>query len=144
MKIYRKVLCQIDNSVKNHPPEVGGIIGSDNGVVVTNFVMDRQMSLPSHCCSYSPNVDFLNNCIQTWITNGIYFMGIFHTHFFGIRTLSDADKVYINKIMAAMPDFVEKLYFPIYVLPNRNMECYIAVKASGGADIRDDRLEILP
>lgn len=58
----------------------------------------------------------------------ITFYGIFHTHFFGVNTLSIGDKNYIESIMKSMPISIEKLFFPIVVMPQKEIAGYEAQK----------------
>lgn len=72
--------------------------------------------------------EFFNCCIEGWANKGIAFSGIIHTHFAGIKTLSQGDLLYIEKIMKAIPEGVNKIYFPILVLPEMEIVSYYAVK----------------
>lgn len=56
-------------------------------------------------------------------------MGVFHTHFYGVNTLSEGDRAYIKQIMAAMPDGLECLYFPLIVFPDKEMIVYQASRS---------------
>lgn len=143
MKILNSIIKEINISVSDIPPETGGILGSSNGNVIDKLIMDHPSETPERPCSYSPNTNFLNHCINKWQENNISFMGIFHTHFVGVKTLSSGDRNYIYAIMAAMPDNIEYLYFPIFVLPDRILVCYKAVKCGSMVDILLDELQIL-
>ena len=126
MKIYKKLYGYILNNVSKKPPESGGILGKKNGIVC-NVYFDKGI-ITEKMCSYEPNVELLNNIIEKWQQENIDFCGIFHTHFYGVKTLSDGDKEYINRIITAMPENINKLYFPI-VLPEYNeMVNYMARK----------------
>lgn len=126
MKIRKTVLKELNMLVPDTPPEIGGILGSKDNDCITDMTMDKIETSTIKACRYEPNVSYLNKCISEWATNGIYFKGVFHTHFMGVRTLSDADRIYINKIMQNMPDSIKYLYFPIFVLPERVFVCYKA------------------
>lgn len=123
-KIYKELLCSADNLVF----ETGGILGSADGETITDFVLDKLHKKAKSCCVYYPNVEFLNEQINNWSENGIRFMGVFHNHFAGVKTLSEGDKKYIKKIMSVMPTEIKKLYFPIIVLPEKELVCYTAIK----------------
>lgn len=143
MKIKEYVIKIINSSIDGEPPETGGILGSSDGKIVTEVIMDKKSKDIKHACSYSPNVDFLNLCIDSWLSAGKLFMGIFHTHFAGVKTLSCADKKYIADIMNAMPQEINTLYFPIFVLPDRELVCYKATKKNKSINIELDALEII-
>lgn len=143
MRIQKSVLDIIDNSISGIPPETGGILGSSNNTVIDEIIMDLPNITNTRPCSYSPNIDFLNRSIEVWLNSGIAFMGIFHTHFMGVNTLSVGDKKYINAIIYAMPEQINALYFPIYVLPNRELICYKAKRSKEAVDIQAEDIVIV-
>ncbi len=126
MVISREAFEKISEAVPDEPPETGGIIGSSHGEIIDSVVMDNSGFSEGKVCSYSPNVDFLNNYIAEWQNDGLSFKGLFHTHFASVETLSCADKHYISAIMNAMPRTIKYLYFPIFVLPDRRIVGYRA------------------
>ena len=128
MKISEDVLKQINEFAPDTPPEFGGILGSRRNGVITEVIFDNNQTNHNKICYYAPNVDYLNQCIKEWNMSGISFKGLFHFHFGGAKTLSEAEKKYILKIMQCMPQEVEQLYFPIFVMPNRELICYKARK----------------
>ncbi len=142
MTVLKELIKEMDTCIKNYPPETGGILGGVKGDVISHFIMDDIKEKPIAACSYSPNVEFLNQCIDDWYKNGIEFKGIFHTHFAGVKTLSKADEKYINEIMSVMPDTVKTLYFPIFVLPDRVLVPYKAEKNGIEISIVVDELKI--
>lgn len=126
MKINSNVYQEILSKLPEKPPEIGGIIGGQNGVV-TKYEMDRGTDT-GRGCSYAPDVEHLNSTIENWTENGIDFYGIFHTHFFGVRTLSNGDIAYMKKIIEAMPDTKKELIFPVFVLPEKEVIAYVIRK----------------
>ena len=141
MYIVKDVYQYICNSVPSVPPEIGGILGSMDGVICKCQI---DLGHPKSCgCFYSPNVDILNRTINSWKKDGIHFNGLFHTHFFGVQTLSDGDIAYINTIMHAMPSYIHKLYFPIVVLPEKRMVPYLATRNGKTVDIKSDEFIIV-
>ena len=142
MRISKSVIEIINNTISNQPYEMGGILGSHDNKLIDEVIID----VPNHTnirpCSYFPNVDFLNQSIESWQDSEIYFIGIFHTHFGGAKNLSRGDKKYISAIMDAMPPQINYLYFPIFVLPNRELVCYKAIRLNGIVDIQAEDLVI--
>ena len=102
--IEKSVIDKLNCLLGNPEYEIGGILGSRDGYGVTDFVLDIPETKPEHPCVYAPNVGLLNEQIEKWQSEGICFVGLFHTHFAGVRTLSCMDMRYINKIMLAMPE----------------------------------------
>jgi len=125
-----------------YPFETGGILGSRGKKLVDEVVIDLQGASCESPCSYAPNVDFLNRSIEDWQRRGIRFVGIYHTHFGGAKQLSCGDRRYINAIMAAMPQQIERLYFPIIVLPSAEPICYTAIRSNEALDIRVEEVVI--
>lgn len=125
MRIKSKLYNLILDAMPDTPPEIGGIIGGKNGII-TACQLDN--GIASGGCSYRPDVNKLNMVIEKWEAEGIKFYGLLHTHFFDVKTLSEGDIHYIKIIMEAMPDIVKELYFPIVVMPSKQMVLYKAVK----------------
>lgn len=142
MRIKKSVIDIINDSVTGLAQETGGILGSSDNILIDEIVMDIVDSENTRPCSYFPNVDFLNQNIQSWKKKGIAFKGIFHTHFVGVKTLSQGDREYIRAIMNAMPLSVDSLYFPVFVLPNRVLIGYRAKKRNGKIEISGEEIFI--
>ncbi len=142
MRILKSVIDMIDSLVSEQPPETGGILGCHDNEIIDEVVMDLPNPHTLKNCSYTPNVSFLNQNIELWQSNNINFKGIFHTHYFGVETLSCGDKKYITEIMYGLPKCIEYLYFPIFVLPNRELICYKAIRENKAILIREESLII--
>ncbi len=142
MKITKVVINYLNKHISENPPETGGILGSVDGETISEIILDIPQGTQYNCC-YFPNVNFLNSCLRQWSDNQIYFMGIFHTHFANVQTHSKGDISYITTIMNAMPHGIEELYFPIYVLPDRKLICYKAMKNKTTIDISKEDIEII-
>lgn len=119
--------------------EIGGIIGSKYENIVTDYVIDYGIKDDNCICSYYPNTEYLNKQISIWQEHNISFMGIFHIHFAKEGTLSENDKEYINCIMEAMPSSIDKLYFPIVLLPEKIIVPYRAERY-GKKNIKKDEI----
>lgn len=141
MRICRSIFNEIINIPVDAPPEVGGIIGGNDGIV-TDHYLDAGATF-GIACSYTPNVSLLNTIISEWNTKGIRFMGIYHTHFFNVQTLSDGDMRYITKILLSMPEEIDSLYFPLVIFPRRTMVCFKAIKNFKGIEICNDNLVLI-
>lgn len=143
MDITYEIHEKIVKEVPDHPPEIGGILGARNNVVC-NAVFDYGTQWQKlEKCHYTPDVEYLNRCIAEWEVSGISFYGVFHTHFFGVDTLSEGDRQYIKRIMQAMPDTKKKLYFPVIVLPNRKMISYMCRMRCGKIEITGDSIHLV-
>lgn len=139
MKISRSIYEQLLQLPKV-PPEMGGILGSRSNKIDT-MVLD--INKPSyHSSIYVPNISFLNKCIAKWNEVGITFMGMFHTHALNWPNLSSEDRKYILHIMNAMPDWMDRLYFPL-VFPSNFIKAFLAEKSEGKISITEDNVEII-
>lgn len=65
-------------SVPYAPPEVGGILGIKNEVIINCFFDLKNVTYSSYC--YIPDVKGINEKIVQWSKVGIQFCGIFHSH----------------------------------------------------------------
>lgn len=132
-EIYNKILylCQVV------PPEIGGIIGQQNGII--GFAEFDSGTVKSDCAVYIPNVKKLNSVIEKWNRWGIEFVGMFHSHPIGQETLSMDDIEYIHSVFDSMPDSVTELYFPI-VIPKSHIIAYKAIRKNHSILIEKDNI----
>ena len=121
MQISSKIYHEILHTFPAVPPEAGGIIGTHGGVV-SAFCYDPGFADMDRAV-YTPDIQRLNRVIEGWNADGIRFCGILHTHPDGQTSLSGGDLVYIRRILEAIPDGAEGLYFPL-VFPGRRMVVY--------------------
>ena len=142
MKISNSTLQYICKNVKNCNYETGGILGSRKNKVITEVFLDKNNE-QTRRCSYTPNIVLFNNQIEIWQKQGINFQGLFHTHFANVETLSSSDEVYIKMIMTSMPEMINTLYFPLFVLPEQLLIPYNAIRKNGEVNIIREALEII-
>lgn len=142
MKISKESILFMKKELINFNFECGGILGSSGKEIIDNIILDKASNYIGRRCSYSPNTDYLNKCILQWQNENVRFLGMFHTHFVGVKTMSDADKKYIELIMSAMPEEIGYLYFPIFVLPHGELCGYVAKKVLNGVQIFSDEVII--
>lgn len=140
MIINKEILDYILHKVSKIPPEMGGILGSKNKIIC-QVELDKGIE-NNLLCNYVPDVDKLNRIIEKWQQADVLFEGIFHTHFYGVRTLSDGDKKYINVILNAMPENLDGLYFPIVLPETKQMIVYLAKRSEGKIEITEEMMEI--
>lgn len=126
MKLTTQAIRILHEGFSNRDYEIGGILGSSSEGIITHVLFDQLSQPPEHHCCYTPNVDFLNSEIENWQRREIRFMGMFHSHFGGASLLSPADTEYIRHIMSVMPPSVKFLYFPVYVVSEKELISYRA------------------
>lgn len=129
-KIYEEIIAAVSHT----DTEVGGIMGGYRNVVTHDFI-DKGKG--KYKCLYIPQTNILNRVIEDWQSEHISFLGIFHTHFYNIETLSEEDMLYINKIVCSMPSYIEYLYFPVITLPDNKMIVYKAYKSADKVMVKE-------
>lgn len=139
MKIKRNVYDFLLQSCPSAPPETGGILGGNNGII-TNIVFDKCNAVLDKAI-YVPNIEFLNSQINRWNVYNIDFYGIFHTHI-SDKALSNDDKLNINKIMLSMPKSITKLFFSI-IIPKKEMTFYAALRDNNQINIYLEEIDII-
>ncbi len=140
MNIKKDVLDLIYLETKNMIYESGGILGEKENII-TNADIDKGVHRAK--CLYEPNVDRFNIVIHEWQKKEIGFAGVFHTHFFGVSTLSEGDIEYIKSIMIAMPKELTQLYFPIVLPESKKIIPYFAVRDEDTIKIELGELNII-
>lgn len=143
MKIKEEILEKISAVANRKNLEIGGILGSSKDGIVTDIVADLPSNTVGCRFEYYPNIKFLNAQIEEWAENGKDFLGLFHTHFSGSDNLSDADKEYIRVIMISAKDIIQYLYFPVFTLPDNELNVYKAHFEGEKIIINKDKLEIV-
>ena len=141
MRIISNLYQMILYKMLPPPPETGGILGGQDGIV-THFCFDRGQCTLTSPAHYQPNTEFLNQWIQKWEVCNIRFYGIFHSHYSNDAELSSGDREYITRIMLAMPSEIHTLYFPL-VLPRTAIIGYQANRYGTSVHIVCDKIEIL-
>lgn len=139
MKIQKEIYNKILYLCPVVPPETGGIIGQQNGII--GFAEFDSGTVQSDCAVYIPNVEKLNSVMEKWKRSGIEFVGMFHCHPIGQETLSKDDIEYINSVFDSMPDSVMELYFPI-VIPKSHIISYKAIRENHRICIEKDSVVI--
>ena len=119
--------------------EQGGLLGGKVGLISTVYV-DKGLDIGKRC-SYAPDTDTCNRVISDWLEKGLDFYGIFHTHMDGTE-LSDSDVLYIARIMRALADYTDSLYFPV-VIPKREVKVYKTLYQDGKMKIMNDKIIII-
>lgn len=143
MDITKEVYAKMIRGVAGAAYETGGILGENAGVVC-HIELDMGLGQPGlNKCYYSPDTKKLNTCISVWQKHNINFCGIFHSHLGNNETLSEGDLRYIRRIMFAMPEQIEKLYFPLIVLPQNKMKLFTAVRQGREIKIAGDSYRIV-
>lgn len=143
MKIKKNVVDVICAAATEQSCEIGGILGSAEIGMITDFIIDKPDNNRQNKFAYHPNVFFLNRQIKEWANRNIAFAGILHTHFFNSRELSQADVEYIKKIMQCGFGLVEHLYFPVFTLPESVLTVFKASYSENNIEIVKDELQIV-
>ena len=141
MRITAELLHTLLTAFPTVPPEAGGILGSgDGGKTVTHFVYDPGIVCLGRAI-YTPNTEFLNQKIAEMGKNGIKFCGLVHSHPPTQDSLSEDDRQYLRRVMAAMPSDISAMYAPI-VLPNTAVIPFSIHRENNA--IMKEPLEVIP
>lgn len=122
MLLTKTVNSQIHETLGKLKPELGGILGSKNGVITT-FYFDENSQFSNN--SYYPCVATLNHQISEWSKSGILFCGVIHSHPRGDTKLSHDDILFARKIIECNISRIDKVYFPITTSTNDSDAFYI-------------------
>lgn len=125
MKITKEVYEQI-MSLPETNTESAYLLGSSTQGVIDVLGNTKSSNGIGSKTSFAPNVNAWNQQIESWSQSEIEFIGILHTHYYGVGELSVADIEYINAITFAVADEHIKLYFPVFVFPERKLVLYSA------------------
>lgn len=143
MKIYKKTYDEIIQNIKDTPPESGGIIGCHkDSKIVSKMFFDRGLA-SKKMCAYTPNIEVLNDIIFKWHKDEIQFLGIYHTHYANVETLSSADRSYIKSIIESMPKEIKFLYFPLILMPDNKIVSYKAFLKDGKLEIKKEVVKVV-
>lgn len=143
MIVKREIIDKIANAAKGQKSEIGGILGSRQDGTVTEIAVDLPNERTLCRFEYYPDVAFLNSKIEEWASRDIDFIGIFHTHFGGSKSLSKGDEVYIKAIMECAKNISDCLLFPIFTLPDNEMTVYKACFLNDSIIIDKEELSIV-
>ena len=109
-QIAESVLTDISRVLEM--PEMGGILGGNENLVVTAFHHDDTGRTTAR--TYTPDIDKLNEVIREWSQRGITFVGFVHSHPPNRNKLSAVDIHYAEKIKrcCGMSKILMLLYLP--------------------------------
>ena len=115
MYILKRTLEEILDVIGSHPIESGGIIGYKDECICSFIFDDSFVSQ----YEYRPNVEYLNDEIQKWNSEGISFCGIVHSHLYGFNFPSESDRIYAHNLFTFGTN-ITKLLFPIVTIDSIN------------------------
>ena len=111
LQLTQSVYDQICETIGVHVPEQGGILGADEKGIITHYYFDQ--SGKSSVNSYEPDVEQINHVLMNdWMPQGIYMVGIVHSHANNACVPSCGDIAYGVQILGAL-DTVDEFYLPI-------------------------------
>ena len=133
--LYRQLL-----RFRPAPPECGAALGCDKAGIICEYCFDEGITDKERAV-YKPNVSKLNDAIIIWQRMNIQFCGLAHTHPEKQITLSEADRLYIHKILKHNPHLSSPLFFPL-IIPGKCIIGYRAVMQYGGIAITEEQITI--
>lgn len=134
-EIFRNML----NSPIGFSCETGGYIGVSNNVVVEYWFDEGILGTNSY--TYIPDAEKFEKFITMCNEKRIERQGILHTHLNKDATLSNKDRIFIEKILGINPQIVE-MYFPV-VIPGKTLRIYKGKKIKGVIKIIENKISII-
>ena len=108
--IYKSVYNRILETFSNRPPEVGGILGAEPNMPISEFYFDETGTTTQE--SYTPDCNKINEVLEKdWFPRNIYMVGIIHSHDASCPFLSCGDLMYGEKILLSLED--DTFYLPL-------------------------------
>jgi hypothetical protein len=94
----REIYAKIENTLGCLPAETGGILGTQDGSIITAYYFDESAHVGSN--HYSPNIVNCERVInEIWHKQKIHFCGFIHSHY-KILKVSHKDVEYLQRIYA--------------------------------------------
>lgn len=124
LKISRFVYNQIIDTIGKNSPECGGVLGAYKNGPIIKYFFDENGECTEN--GYAPNIEEINGVLmRDWRPNGIFMVGIVHSHANGVAVPSCGDISYGIRILQAL-DTVKEFYLPILVKREESIElsCY--------------------
>ena len=142
MKLTQAVYTQILETIGSEIPEKGGMLGSSDRKIATHFHYDATGASTEY--SYTPNTQELNTILDKWSRDGIYLVGMVHSHNPGCDFPSCMDIKYAERILNALPHLSE-FYLPILICEQKpTMISYkISIDENGVLIKEKDQIEIV-
>ena len=111
LQLIQTVYQQICETIGTRAPDCGGVLGADEKGIITHYYFDE--SGKSTASSYEPDVEQINHVLlNDWMPQGIYMVGIVHSHANSACVPSCGDIAYGIRILQAL-DTVTEFYLPI-------------------------------
>ena len=112
LRLTESVYNQIKETIGNIPPEHGGVLGSGDGITITDYYYDYSGFTSSD--SYCPDCNKINAVLENeWAVNNVYLAGVVHSHDSTCDFPSCGDIAYAEKIMQSAE--MEHMYLPIVI-----------------------------
>ena len=109
MKINQSILTDLLERTPIPPPETGGILGGQAGVI-TRYYADMGVShMPAH---YMPHADILNRVIERWKAERIDFYGTTKGIGFYQKGTYSTLKRSCGECRRQLKHYTSRLYFP--------------------------------
>ncbi len=109
--ISRAVYKQIHDKIGKHQPELGGMLGgSRKDRTITHFHFDAGADTSGG--TYSPDTSTLNQVLSSWNDQGIYLVGMVHSHPKNFMRPSYGDEIYAKAFLKACKD-MDDFFMPI-------------------------------
>ncbi|MDR2252527.1 MAG: ThiF family adenylyltransferase [Bifidobacteriaceae bacterium] len=142
LTMTRPVHEAIGRSIGRLRAETGAVLGGNRKLgLITHVHLDRSAAVTS--VTYTPDVQVINRLLrEEWDPQGIDFMGFVHSHPGAATSPSGGDRVYAERILAAVPK-LDRMAMPIVrTVPDASeflINGFVAVRSGTGRRNRRSR-----
>jgi len=118
------VIRQIRETIGKAAPECGGVLGSRDGEIISEYFFDATGRSSQN--GYAPDTQAINHTLANeWMPQGIVMVGIVHSHANCVDVPSCGDINYGIRILLSL-DTVSEFYLPIVTIDEDiHMSCYV-------------------
>ena len=114
IRLMQTIYQQICETIGTHTPECGGVLGADESGIITRYYFDHTGISSEN--SYAPDVERINQILlHEWMPQGVYMVGIVHSHTNSACVPSCGDISYGARILQAL-DHLSEFYLPIVII----------------------------
>ena len=140
--IYKSVYNRILETFSNRPPEVGGVLGAEPNMPISEFNFDETGTTTQE--SYTPDCDKINEVLEKdWFPRNIYMVGIIHSHDASCPFPSCGDLLYAERIYRSL-DIDDDFYIPIFNVGTSQIHWYsIKKQVDGLLKIKEEQVKYL-
>ncbi len=139
--IHKNIYKEIMKTIGDYIPERGGVLGAVPGKPISRYYFDAASE--HHKDYYEPDISGINHVLtDDWYKDGIYLMGVIHSHESTCLFPSCGDLIYAEQILRSLA-YTKEFYMPIITQNPFQMHGYVVSIGSSGLVTRKVRVMII-